>query len=200
MRTLPILFLFFINVCFTQTGIPEINTRVYGNYREISSSLSGSACSLACVMKWTLSATSILSDNGTTSYKTENMKDGLPNTAWAEGAEGYGIGEKIYVRIDGNNKANNVSFWGIRIANGFQKDSTTWKDNSRVKYLRVYHNSKPILIINLEDKMGVQAAKWKPNLIRLNNNDLIAFEIIGIYKGDKNENTAISDLVLDGAH
>jgi hypothetical protein len=200
MRALIFLFLFTLNDCIAQTTLPEVNTRIYRDYREISCSLTGSACSLACAMHWTLSATSFLPDNGAKNYIAENMSDGFENTAWIEGAKGYGIGEKIFARVSCDNKTHNVSFWGIRIANGYQSDSNTWKDNSRVKSFKVYVNSNPMLIINLQDQMGVQVAKWKPDIIKLNNEDLITFEITGIYKGDKYEDTAVSDIVLDGAH
>jgi hypothetical protein len=200
MRVLTLMIILLINVCRAQTLIPETNVRVYRDYSEISCSLAGSACSLACAMGWTLSASSFLPDNGTKNYDAENMNDGLENTAWVEGAKGDGIGEKIFARVSCDSKTYNVSFWGIRIANGYQTDSNTWKNNSRIKSLKVYQNAKPFLIIHLQDQMGVQRAKWKPDIIRLNNGDLITFEITEVYKGDKYEDVAVSDLVLDGAH
>jgi hypothetical protein len=200
MKTVILLFLFINSFCFAQTGLIEINASAGNYYEGLASSLSGSGCSLACAMDWTLSATSVHLENDKLNYGIENLNDGIPNTAWVEGAEGYGIGEKIFARIKGDRKTVNVSFWGIRIANGYQQDSSTWNNYSRVKKLKVIHNSKPILIINLPDKMGVLTAKWNANLMRLNNGDLITFEILDVYKGDKYENTALSDLVLDGAH
>lgn len=197
--TLILLFSLLLNVCHAQT-IPEINARVYRDYREISCSLAGKACSLACAVEWTLSATSAFQDNGTINYNAENMTDGLENTAWITGIKGFGIGEKILARIHCDSNTHNVSFWGFRIANGYQKDSSSWKANSRVKCLKIYHNSKPALIINLKDQMGVQVVKWNPDFIKLNNGDLITFEIFDVFKGDKFEEVAVSDLVLDGAH
>jgi hypothetical protein len=192
-------FFFLLNICNAQT-IYEVKARVFGDYNEISCSLAGPACSLACAMGWTLSASSVLPDNGTINYSAENMNDGLETTAWAEGAKGLGIGEKIFARVSCDSKTHNVSFWGIRIANGYQKDSSIWKANSRIKSLKVYQNAKPFLIIHLQDQMGVQRVKWRPDIMKLNNGDLITFEITEVYKGDKYEDVAVSDLVLDGAH
>jgi hypothetical protein len=186
-------FIFIFHLCYAQTGVVEIGAHAGNYYKGLSSSLSGKACSLACVMKWELTASSSLAEN-----ETGNMNDGLPGTAWIEGKAGDG--EKLFARVKGNGKTRDVSFWGIRIANGYQQDSAAWKAYSRVKRLKVYHNAVTVLMINLEDRMGVETAKWKPNLMRLNDGDLITFEILEIYKGDTYDNVAISDLVLDGAH
>jgi hypothetical protein len=193
MRILLLPFIFLFHVCWAQTGIVEIGAHTGNYYKGITSSLRGKSCSLACVMKWKLTASSEMAGN-----ETGNMNDGLPKTSWIEGKAGDG--EKLFARLNGNGKVRDVSFWGIRIANGDQQDSVTWKAYSRVKRLKVYHNAIPVLIVNFEDKMGVETAKWKPNLMRLNDGDLITFEILEIYKGDIYNNVAISDLVLDGAH
>jgi hypothetical protein len=200
MRTYFITFLLVWKVCYAQNGPITVEAHTGNYYRGITSSLMGRACSLACVMKWTLTASSTFVENGTTDFGIENLSDGFENTAWAADAKDYGIGEKLFARFICSTKTGNVSFWGLRLGNGLQKDSTTWKGYSRVKSLKVCHNSEPVLIINLQDKMGVETAKWDPDLIRLNNGDLISFEIMDVYKGDKFEATAISDLVLDGAH
>lgn len=195
MKTLLFLFL----LAQTQIPLAEITTTVTPDYEEISVPLDG-GCSLACAMGWTLTSTSELKSNGKINYTAKNMDDGSPHTAWAEGVNGYGIGERIIATMNNDTTIKNISCWGMRIANGYQKNTKTWKDNSRIKKLKVWHNSKPVLIINLQDKMGVQLARWDENLIKLNGGDLLSFEIMEVYKGDKYADTVVSDFVLDGAH
>lgn len=177
----------------------EINTTVDTDYEAISIPLSG-GCSLACAMSWKLKATSTLKDNGQITYGVENLNDGLPETAWAEGASGYGIGEKFIAQMEGDSSMKGIAFRGFRIANGYQKNSQTWKANSRIKKLKVYHNKKAVFIVNLQDKMGVQFAKWDDKPLLIDFNDVITFEIMEVYKGDKFDDTVVSDLSLDGAH
>lgn len=195
MKTIAFLLLF----SFLPPALREISTTVDTDYERISVPLNG-GCSLACAMGWKLTATSALKSNGQITYEAGNMNDGLPETAWAEGAAGYGIGEKFIATMEGDSSMKNVPFRAIRIANGYQKNDKTWKDNSRIKKLKVYHNKKAVFIINLQDKMGVQFAKWDDKPLLLNFNDVITFEIMEVYKGDKYDDTVVSDLSFDGAH
>jgi hypothetical protein len=195
MKTIAFLLLF----SFLPPALREISTTVDTDYETISVPLGG-GCSLSCAMGWKLTATSTLKNNGQITYLAENMNDGLPETAWAEGATGYGIGEKFIATMDGDSSMKNIPFRGLRIANGYQKNNKTWKDNSRIKKLKVYHNGKAVFIINLQDKMGVQLATWEDKPLLLTFNDVITFEIMDVYKGDKYDDTVISDLSFDGAH
>lgn len=190
---------FLLLLSFLPPALREISTTVDTDYESISVPLSG-GCSLACAMSWKLKATSSLKDNGQITYGVENMNDGLPETAWAEGAAGYGIGEKFIATMEGDSSMTKIPFRGIRIANGYQKNSKTWKDNSRIKKLKVYHNKKAVFIINLQDKMGVQFASWEDKPLLIKFDDVITFEIMDVYKGDKYDDTVVSDFSLDGAH
>lgn len=68
-------------------------------------------------------------DNSLGPYGIHNLFDGSLQTCWAEGAEGPGIGESLYLDI----KAGTPF---INIANGYQKSPALFKANNRIKTLK----------------------------------------------------------------
>ena len=95
-------------------------------------------------------ATSSLSPSGNTRYDAENLRNdksrneggGDRSVAWCEGAKGYGIGERVSMSVitKGACSENDdeVRFWQLMIVNGYARNETTWKNNTRVKVLRLY--------------------------------------------------------------
>ncbi len=67
-------------------------------------------------------------DNDFGSYGMYRLFDDNLKTCWAEGAEGSGIGESLYLTID---EGTNL----IDIANGYQKSPALFKANNRIKTL-----------------------------------------------------------------
>ncbi len=62
-------------------------------------------------------------------YSVRNLGDGNPATCWAEGASGPGIGEKIYLVVNGKPKS-------LAIINGYGKSKSLFEKNGRVKAFR----------------------------------------------------------------
>lgn len=83
-------------------------------------------------------------------YSVRNLADGNPKTCWAEGAKGYGIGEKIYLMVQGNPK-------NLRISNGYGKTTALYAKNGRVKSFRVV----PLAAFNLPGDVTEVAAKYR---------------------------------------
>ena len=113
-------------------------------------------------------ATSTLAPSGNTRYDAENLRNdklrdeggGDRTVAWCEGVKGYGIGERITmsVRTKGACSENDdkVYFYSLMIVNGYAKDETTWKNNSRVKLLRLYVGDKHWCDLHLTDTIKPQ--------------------------------------------
>ncbi len=59
-------------------------------------------------------------------YSVRNLGDGDPKTCWAEGVKGYGIGERIYLALQGSPKA-------LNLINGYGKSPDLYAKNGRVK-------------------------------------------------------------------
>ncbi len=134
------------------------------------------------------------SSSSSETLKADNISEESLDLAWAEGKEGSGVGEWIAFRMIEN-------AWPMEkliIYNGYQKDIGLWKRNNRVRHLKLYVDGKPAAILNLEDVTNGQefdVSSWfkqreKPYFIKL--------EILSIYKGEKHDDTVISEIIFDG--
>jgi len=129
------------------------------------------------------------------SYKAEFANDLSYKTAWVEGKKDEGIGE--YLEYYFKNDSPRIT--EIIISNGYMKSEETWKNNNRVKKLKLYVNSVPFGILNLKDSRTNQY--FSVGTLRHNKNgtDLILkFEILEVYKGSKYNDTAITEIYFDG--
>ena len=154
-----------------------------------------------------ISASSYLKSNSKTiNYLPENIHDFSFETAWVEGVKGYGIGE--YLTYYFKQTAPRITH--IIIANGYVKSEKAYRENSRVKKLKMYIDNKPFAILNLEDSRREQIFKFEPigkerPAQNANWDELdkmpkwtLKFEILEIYKGDKYDDVAISEIYFDG--
>jgi len=153
-------------------------------------------------------------------YGAINLGDNNSNTCWAEGTEGDGVGEYIYMTIPKNIR-------GIRIRNGFQKSESIYKANNRPKKIEIelmacfmpsgfvtethvgFAISQPLVSLTkkLDDKLGYQDVildfDWN-NLYKKiagnNNFDkdrfILKITIKDIYKGNKWNDACISDILM----
>ena len=162
-----------------------------------------------CIVYKSISASSSLNPAGNQNYKAKNVHDDNLGTAWIEGVEGYGIGESItfcfpfrkYYDKNGNviesaNYGDAMEYPGdvvtkANIYNGYMKSDSAWHNNSRVKQLKMYINGKPYALLNLKDTTAQQTF----NIGRLAAVPelCLKFEITDVYKGDKYDDTAISE-------
>jgi hypothetical protein len=119
--------------------------------------------------------------------------------AWAEGEDGYGIGEFLIYTFSSTTKKMDR----IYVANGFVRTEIEWKEYSSVKKLKMYVNDEPYAILNLENIRGVQQFHIDPlgnaairDIGSLNHlPDLnIKFEIMEVYKGLKYDDVVITEI------
>ena len=141
-------------------------------------------------------ASSSLIPQGKLNYEAGNAHDFNHRSVWAEGAEGQGIGEWLEYEFPG--RCPRITT--VNILNGYVKSIKTWRENSRVKSLKMYYMGKPYAILDLEDSRTLQcfdvgvlgphdaeAPNWK-----------LRFEILEVYPGEKYQDTVISELYFDG--
>ena len=164
----------------------------------------GSGCSWYCGGGLdTATASSALTASGQLTYTAGNSHDLSYKTAWVEGVPGYGIGEYLEYHFP----PENPRITDIIIVNGYVKSERAWKDNSRVKKLKMYLNGKPFAILNLADTREEQTFTFSP----IGNGDrddmeklstlpwwTMKFEIMEVYKGDKYDDTAITEIYFNG--
>ncbi|MEM6726249.1 MAG: hypothetical protein AAF598_19565, partial [Bacteroidota bacterium] len=151
----------------------------------------------------TQSTTSHLPIYKNITYHGSNAHDLSFETAWVEGVKGHGIGEKITYHFP----AENPRITEIKIANGYIKSEIAWRNNSRVKQLKMYLNGELYAFLNLADSRQLQTFKVEP----IGHGDredyeklcslpewTMTFEITAVYPGEKYEDTAITEIFFDG--
>jgi hypothetical protein len=141
-----------------------------------------------------LSVSSFLNMQGKNTYSADKLTDDNPTTAWVGGKPDYGIGE--YMEF----MAFPLSTWAV--LNGYQKDNTTWENNSRAKKIRIFIESKPSFDVLLEDKMGIQTFRL-PESIKIDPQKIstgtkIKIQILEVYEGKKYKDVAISEIFFMG--
>ena len=164
----------------------------YGEVVENAWDIIDGGCSWYCGGgNYKIKASSSLGD----SYKAEFANDLSYKTAWVEGKKDEGIGE--YLEYYFKNDSPRIT--EIIISNGYMKSEETWKNNNRVKKLKLYVNGIPFGILNLKDSRTDQYFSVGTLEHNKNGTDLILkFEILEVYKGSKYNDTAITEIYFDG--
>lgn len=160
------------------------------------------SCSIGCAIGWTVDASSRRESIGRFDYGADKLDDARTETAWVEGGEGMGYGERFVYRFPDSvfgDGMDCVSFWGVRIINGYTRNDRTWSENGRVKWMRIDINGRPAAFLHLLDTPQTQEVMWDA-LGYLRRGDSISFEIVDVYRGTKYEDVAISEILLHGAH
>ena len=163
----------------------------YGEVVENAWDIIDGGCSWYCGGgNYKIKASSSLND----SYKAEFANDLSYKTAWVEGKKDEGIGE--YLEYYFKNDSPRIT--EIIISNGYMKSEETWKNNNRVKKLKLYVNGVPFGILNLKDSRTDQYFSVGTLGHNKNGTDLILkFEILEVYKGSKYNDTAITEIYFD---
>lgn len=156
----------------------------------------GSECSWYCGGgNYNIKASSYLAYIKDSSYYAKSANDLSYKTAWVEGKDCEGKGE--YLEYFFKNKSPRIT--KIIVSNGFVKSEAVWRNNNRVKMLKLYVNDKPYGILQLDDSRDDQVFEVGTLGHNQNGTDLILrFEIVEVYKGDKFNDTAITEIYFDG--
>lgn len=134
-------------------------------------------------------------------YSPGNVQDNDPATAWVEGVKGDGVGETIsFYTNKGHNQGEAFLIDSIGIINGYAKSPATFRNNGRVKKLFIRFEVdndydpdykkpqvKPVMLLDTPD---MQIIRFK-NPMKATD---IEFKIAEVYKGEKYEDTAISEI------
>lgn len=137
-------------------------------------------------------ASSTLKSQGSKNYRASNLHDKDDETAWVEGVKGHGIGQwiefkNVYYYAD----EEVFTVQGIEILNGYTKTDKAWRENGRIKRLKVYCNGKPKCILELQNSRSLQTFNLE-GLFSFG--ATIRFEILDVYPGTKYQDTVISEI------
>ena len=152
-------------------------------------------------------------------YCADNVVQENREFAWAEGAEGVGIGEYIiydqtvlsgaliegsenYIRKGYYNFSGQdgyIEYTQICIVNGYARDEQVWQENGRVKAFMMYVNDQPYARLELEDTINPQYFTIPQGDIRVANGEEVTFKFVieEVYPGTEYEDTCITGIVID---
>ncbi|MFK7935575.1 MAG: hypothetical protein AB8G22_18820, partial [Saprospiraceae bacterium] len=128
-------------------------------------------------------------------YSANSANDLSYKTAWVEGKSDAGKGEFIEYYF----KNDSPRITTIIISNGYQKNNAVWKNNNRVKAIKLHVNGSAFGILQLTDAKTDQVFKVGTLGHNPDGTDLVLrFEILEVYQGDKYNDTAITEIYFDG--
>jgi len=182
-------------------------------------------CGEFCAMStgtYEIEASSCLSP-GSGNYTVENLKSGIDrNLPWAEGVDGYGIGESIRITssygylydheryaegevvfLDGDIEPDiydgYMRYTEICVVNGYAKNEKVWEENGRIKRLLMYVEDCPYAYLELEDTMNPQYFTLPTDAIKAADGVETHFRFVieEVYEGTKYEDTCLTGLVMD---
>jgi hypothetical protein len=182
----------------TENEKSELNTLVhkYGEVVESVWDIVDGGCSWYCGGgNYKVSASSELITQKNNKYVAISANDLSYKTAWIEGKDDNGIGE--FIEFYFKNKSPRIT--SIIISNGYMKSDNAWENNNRVKLLKLYVNGKVFGLLKLTDTKTDQTFKIGTFGHNENESDLVLkFEILEVYKGEKYNDTAITEIYFDG--
>ena len=159
-------------------------------------------------------ASSELRDEQGITYPAQNISDYDLNSAWFPQNSPLGLGEYFEFEFEfpkNTGYAAAYQFMGIcHLFNGYCKSLDHWQANCRIKKLKVFYNGTPLCYVILKDTWKYQRfdisryfvnARDGINLdarYEIKDGDKLRFQIVEIYKGSKNANTAISEFLCQG--
>jgi hypothetical protein len=133
----------------------------------------------------TVCTTSVLPKWRTVTYGPANMFDGRLDTAWVEGVDGVGAGERITFIFDDERLVSGISF-----LNGYHKSNDLFQKNGRITAINVDTSSGEQLTTQVADDPGEQVRTFEQP-VRLK---WITIRIASAVAGSKYTDTAISEM------
>ena len=138
----------------------------------------------------TVCAGSVLPPQGRFEYGARNLiTPPAEGWAWCEGQRGNGEG----VRLTVSWSPRGLPWRTLRIGNGYQRTDKTFRDNGRIKDLRVRLDDGSALTVRLRDQAGIQMIRlpdWTESAVT-------EFTILSVYPGARYQDTCLTALGVD---
>jgi len=128
-------------------------------------------------------ASSVLPPQGSKDYGPEQL-NASAGGAWCEGVPGHGVGQTITFHQKPAHVIATIVF-----VNGYAASEKTFRENGRVKRMRIETSGGYKREIDLKDTRDVQKIKLSPSRV-----SWIRSTILDVYPGDKHQDTCITTL------
>jgi len=133
-------------------------------------------------------ATTTLSSDGNNTYGAYNLIDEDNSTAWVEGVNDAGIGQRIIFKADSPQTVNH-----IQILNGYCKTRDLYQKNNRVKTINIIFPDGTTIRKSLTDAYAeYQLLVFDSPIVC----DEFSIEIQEVYNGSKYNDTCISEILI----
>jgi len=149
-------------------------------------------------VKTEVKATTKAEPFGGMTYDAANIIDGNMKTCWLSATEGKNEDIEITVDLEEVEGITQAAVSDIYFFSGNRKDYQTWKDYSRIKKISMTVNDLPYGEIKFEDTYKQQSIDLDKFKIDRSRRCRIRFRIVDVYKGNKYNQLAVSDIQLLG--
>ena len=136
----------------------------------------------------TVDASSVLASQGSNYYYPSMATDKKFNTAWQEGADGFGYGEYLKFTANTDQKVS-----GIKILNGYCKSKDLYYKNNRIRKVKIFFSDGTVITKILNDNF------LEYNDIRLDEPVICTsfrIQIVDVYQGTKYDDTGITEVEI----
>ena len=135
---------------------------------------------------------------GGLSFEATNIIDGNMKTCWLSSGDGKNEDIELTIDLEEVEGINQASVSDIYFFSGNRKDYHTWKDYNRIKKITMTVNDLPYGEIKFEDTYKQQSIDLDKFKIDRSRRCRIRFRIVDVYKGNKFNQLAVSDIQLLG--
>lgn len=136
-----------------------------------------------------VTASSFLTTKKGKVYPAENLIDGDKKTAWSEGVDDVGLNQTITFIFD-----EKINLESMTILNGYCKTRKTYRNNPRIKQLKVSFDDGKSEVFDLEDNYNEE------QILTFNEHhgaSRVTLEILDVYSGRKYKDTSISEIIFN---
>ncbi|MCB1588275.1 MAG: hypothetical protein KDI56_05200 [Xanthomonadales bacterium] len=151
-------------------------------------------------------ASSQLPASGSADYDPLRLLDGRSDTAWVEGVEGGGVGQRLSLQLDGVRQQSvppaedegldpveAIVLEGLRLINGYPRSERLYQANGRVAQLALRLGDRELGRWSVQDHNRPQVLVIEPPLLLRRDEHLIV-ELTEVIAGERWQDTALAEL------
>ena len=147
-----------------------------------------------CFGPFKLKSSGSLEPSDQETYEVSNLDDNDSKTCWA--VKG-GVGSWFSFSWP----LPDIDYWpvdSITLVNGYTKSPDRWRQNSRIRDLKITIDGKLYRIVTLTDTAKVQTVEF-PSRLNVHAQE-IRFTVLSIYPGNYFDDLCVSEVQLEGGH
>ncbi len=143
-----------------------------------------------CVVRHVTASSQLKSSKAASpTYDPGNVRDGESSTAWCEGAKGTGRGE--WLEFDFHTP---VTVQALTLVTGYDKSPEVWRNNARLKRVRLHFSNGTHQDADLDDATSPQAIRLQTKSAI----ESVKLEVLAVYPGRRYPDACVSEVDFSG--